>query len=138
MTKYEKQIYEIVNSSQSHLTAEQVFSELKKVYPAVSQATVYNNLNKLYGAGRIRRVSVEGSPDRYDRTVKHDHLVCRRCGRLTDVCLEDLTDSLKRQLGGEFFSYDLKIFYICPECREKKEGKGSAKPCTAAINRKKQ
>lgn len=117
MTKYEKQIYEIVNSSQSHLTAEQVFSELKKVYPAVSQATVYNNLNKLYGAGRIRRVSVEGSPDRYDRTVKHDHLVCRRCGRLTDVCLEDLTDSLKRQLGGEFFSYDLKIFYICPECR---------------------
>ena len=120
MTKYEKQIYEIVNSSQSHLTAEQVFSELKKVYPAVSQATVYNNLNKLYGAGRIRRVSVEGSPDRYDRTVKHDHLVCRRCGRLTDVCLEDLTDSLKRQLGGEFFSYDLKIFYICPECRERK------------------
>ena len=119
MTKYEKQIYEIVNSSQSHLTAEQVFSELKKVYPAVSQATVYNNLNKLYGAERIRRVSVEGSPDRYDRTVKHDHLVCRRCGRLTDVCLEDLTDSLKRQLGGEFFSYDLKIFYICPECREK-------------------
>lgn len=119
MTKYEKQIYEIVNSSQSHLTAEQVFSELKKVYPAVSQATVYNNLNKLYGAGRIRRVSVEGSPDRYDRTVKHDHLVCRRCGRLTDVCLEDLTDSLKRQLGGEFFSYDLKIFYICQECREK-------------------
>ena len=133
MTKYEKQIYEIVNSSQSHLTAEQVFSELKKVYPAVSQATVYNNLNKLYGAGRIRRVSVEGSPDRYDRTVKHDHLVCRRCGRLTDVCLEDLTDSLKRQLGGEFFSYDLKIFYLSGV-----QGKGSAKPCTAAINRKKQ
>ena len=53
MTKYEKQIYEIVNSSQSHLTAEQVFSELKKVYPAVSQATVYNNLNKLYGNGSL-------------------------------------------------------------------------------------
>ena len=132
MTKYEKQIYEIVNSSQSHLTAEQVFSELKKVYPAVSQATVYNNLNKLYGAGRIRRVSVEGSPDRYDRTVKHDHLVCRRCGRLTDVCLEDLTDSLKRQLGGEFFSYE-NILYLSGV-----QGKGSAKPCTAAINRKKQ
>lgn len=119
MTKYEKQIYQIVHASESNLTAEQIFSELKKIYPSVSQATVYNNLNKLYAAGLIRRVSVEGAPDRYDRITKHDHLVCRRCGRLTDVSLEDLTVSLKRQLGGDFLSYDLKIFYICPECRKR-------------------
>lgn len=119
MTKYEKQIYEIIKASENHLTAEQVLWELKQMYPTVSQATVYNNLNKLYAAGLIRRVSVEGMPDRYDRIVKHDHLVCRRCGRLTDVCLEDLTASLKKQLDYEFLSYDLKIFHICPECRKK-------------------
>ena len=117
MTKYEKQIYEIVNKLTGHMTADQIFSELKKSYPSVSLATVYNNLNKLCEAGLIRRVSTEGSPDRYDRTAKHDHLVCRRCGKLTDICFEDLTASLKKQLGGEFFTYDLKVYYICPECR---------------------
>ena len=117
MTKYEKQIYEIVNKLTGHMTADQIFSELKKSYPSVSLATVYNNLNKLCEAGLIRRVSTEGSPDRYDRTAKHDHLVCRRCGKLTDICFEDLTASLERQLGGEFFAYDLKVYYICPECR---------------------
>lgn len=121
MTKYEKQIYEIVSARKDHLTAEQVFAELRKVYPSVSLATVYNNLNKLCGAGMIRRVSVEGSPDRYDRVAKHDHLVCRVCGRLADACFEDLTASLKRQVGEEFFSYDLKVFYICPECRAKEK-----------------
>ena len=117
MTKYEKQIYEIVNEPAGHLTADQIFSELKKSYPSVSLATVYNNLNKLCEAGLIRRVSMEGSPDRYDRSAKHDHLVCRRCGKLTDICFEDLTASLEKQLGRDFFSYDLKVYDICPECR---------------------
>lgn len=118
MTKYEKQIYEIVNKLAGHLTADQIFTELKKIYPSVSLATIYNNLNKLCEAGLIRKVSIEGSPDRYDRIEKHDHLVCTKCGRLTDICFEDLTASLKEQLGSSFFAYDLKVFYICPECRD--------------------
>ena len=118
MTKYEKQIYEIVNKLAGHLTADQIFTELKKIYPSVSLATIYNNLNKLCEAGLIRKVSIEGSPDRYDRIEKHDHLVRTKCGRLTDICFEDLTASLKEQLGSSFFAYDLKVFYICPECRD--------------------
>lgn len=118
MTKYEKQIYEIVNKLAGHLTADQIFTELKKIYPSVSLATIYNNLNKLCEAGLIRKVLIEGSPDRYDRIAKHDHLVCTKCGRLTDICFEDLTASLKEQLGSSFFAYDLKVFYICPECRD--------------------
>ena len=118
MTKYEKQIYEIVNKLAGHLTADQIFTELKKIYPSVSLATIYNNLNKLCEAGLIRKVSIEGSPDRYDRIEKHDHLVCTKCGRLADICFEDLTASLKEQLGSSFFAYDLKVFYICPKCRD--------------------
>ena len=47
MTKYEKKIYDIVNTSREHMTAEQIFDTLKQTYPGVSRATVYNNLNKL-------------------------------------------------------------------------------------------
>ena len=80
---------------------------------------MYNNLNKLCDVNLIHRISLEGQPERYDRISRHDHLVCQRCGRLSDVTFEDLTASLKGQLGEDFIYYDLKVFYVCPECRKK-------------------
>lgn len=117
MTKYEQEIYNIITASIDHLTVEQIYMELKKRCPKVVMATVYNNVNKLWKAGLIRKVSIENVPDRYDRIRKHDHLVCQRCGKLADISFEDLTDSLREQMGGDFLSYDLKVFYICPECQ---------------------
>lgn len=119
MTKYERAIYQLVTQSTRHMTADQVFSELKRTYPTISLATIYNNLNKLCAAGLVRRIPIEGSPDRYDRVARHDHVVCRRCGALTDVCFEDMTDSLRRQLGEDFLFYDLKVYYLCPDCRRR-------------------
>ena len=116
MTKYEQEIYNIITTSIDHLTVEQIYMELKKTCPKVVMATVYNNVNKLWKAGLIRKVSIENVPDRYDRIRKHDHLVCQKCGKLADISFEDLTDSLREQMGGDFLSYDLKVFYICPEC----------------------
>lgn len=120
MTKYEKKIYDIVNTSREHITADKIYEELQKIYPAVSRATVYNNLNKLCDAGMIRRISLENSPDRYDRSEKHDHLICQKCGKLSDICFDDLTQSLKNRFGQDVLFYDLKVFYICPNCREAK------------------
>ena len=114
MTKYEEKIYNIINTSTEHLTVEQIYAELKKEYPKVVLATVYNNVNKLWKARLIRKVSIENMSDRYDRIVKHDHLICQRCSKLTDISFEDLTASLREQMGEEFLSYDLKVFYICP------------------------
>ena len=68
-------------------------------------------------AGLIRRVSIEGSPERYDRAVKHDHLVCSRCGKVSDAVFDDMTDALRDRLGGAFIAYDLKVLWICPDCR---------------------
>ena len=124
MTKYGKRIWEIVEASRSHLTAEQVFDELRGICPGVALATVYNNLNRLCDEGRIRRVSVEGMPDRYDRTARHDHLVCRDCGRLADVDLGDLTQELERKAGFPILAYDLKLMYLCEACRKAREKEG--------------
>lgn len=117
MTKYEKAIYDIINASHAHLTANEVFEKLKLRFPTVVLATVYNNLNKICEAGLIRKVSVEGKPDRYDTIKKHDHLVCKQCGRIVDVALEDLTVPLRDQLGDDFLYYDLKVYFLCSECK---------------------
>ena len=116
MTRYAELILELINQSKEHLTAEQIFLALKKTEPKVVQATVYNNLNTLYREGQIRKLSIESSPDRYDRIRKHDHLVCRRCGKLSDIELDDLTETLQKQVGVSMLSYDLKILYLCEEC----------------------
>lgn len=120
MTKYAKKILEIIESSHEHLTAEQVFETLRKTYPKVVLATVYNNLNRLWSENLIRKVSVEGMPDRYDRLERHDHLLCRGCGKLLDVNLCDLTESFEKQLGIPILSYDLKLLYLCEDCQKKK------------------
>lgn len=118
MTRNGEQILDIINRSTDHLTAEQIFFQMKQIAPKIVLATVYNNLNMLYEQGLIRKVSVEGNPDRYDKAVKHDHLVCKKCGALSDKTFSDLTESLSAQLGEPILSYDLKVSYLCPKCRK--------------------
>lgn len=125
VTEYGKKILEIVENSRSHMTAEQIFEQLRQSCPQVVLATVYNNLNRLWKEGRIRKVSVEGSPDRYDRILRHDHLVCKRCGRLLDIDLGDLTAQLERQVGFSILAYDLKLLYLCEGCRKDQQEKGT-------------
>ena len=122
--RYERAIREIICTGKDHMTAEQVFLALKKRYPAVVLATVYNNLNRLCQEDLIRKVSVEGMPDRYDRTLRHDHLVCKQCGRLLDIDLGDLTAQLEQKAGISILSYDLKLMYLCEDCRKKLSKKG--------------
>lgn len=118
MTKYEKAIYDIIQSAHDHLTVNQIYEKLRETYPRVVLATVYNNVNKMWEAGLIHKVSVEGIPDRYDRVQRHDHLVCRRCGAVMDITFRDLSETLREKLGEDFLFYDLKVYYLCPACRE--------------------
>ena len=74
ITKYEKEIYNTVNASRQHMTADQIYGRLRERYPGVSLATVYNNLHKLCEVNLIRKISVEGAVDRYDHIGKHDHV----------------------------------------------------------------
>ena len=119
MTKYGEQILTIVMRKGEHPTAEQVFMEMKANNPKIAQGTVYNNLNALVDEGRIIRISEPGFPDRFDNTTRHDHMVCIKCGRFADVKPPDFTEEIERNSGEKIISYDLRIRYICPECRNK-------------------
>ena len=119
MTKYGEQILTIVMRKGEHPTAEQVFMEMKVNNPKIAQGTVYNNLNALVDEGKIIRISEPGFPDRFDNTTRHDHMVCIKCGRFADVKLPDFTEEIERNSGEKIISYDLRIRYICPECRNK-------------------
>lgn len=115
---YKKDILTIINSSRQHLTAENIYLQMKADGSKIVMATVYNNLSVLLKEHLIRCISIEGQPDRYDRAEKHDHLICQRCGRISDICFPDLTELLQTQIKEQLISYDLRVAYICPECRK--------------------
>lgn len=121
MTYYAAEILNLINSSNSHMTAEQIYLEMKKTAPKIVLASVYNNLNKLTEEGLIRKLKSDGEADRFDKIKKHDHLVCKHCGKIADFEFGDLTENLTAQLNSEIFRYDLKVFYECPDCKNKKQ-----------------
>ena len=91
MTRYEQLIYAIVNTSTDHLTADQVFEELKKSCPTVSLATVYNTLHQFTEAGLIRVLSVESARTYFDTNVSdHHHFFVEGRNEVLDIPLSNL------------------------------------------------
>ncbi len=119
---YASDILSLIASSRDHPTAEMIYLRLKEQGSSAVLATVYNNLSRLTERGQIRRISVSGQPDRYDRAERHDHLVCSVCGALTDHAFPDITSLLKGSAGEDILGYDLRVIHICPQCRQKQTG----------------
>ena len=98
--------------------------EMKKEHPSIALGTVYKHLNALAEERLLHRITEPGSPDRYDRAERHDHLICIRCGNLADVRLPDMQERIQEALGRDILAYDLRIRYICPDCREQEKDNG--------------
>ena len=104
MPKYAEEILAAVTELQQHPTAEQVFLEMKREHPSIAIGTVYKHLNALAGEGLLHRITESGSPDRYDRTERHDHLICSWCGKIADVHLPDMQSRIEHALGRDILS----------------------------------
>lgn len=121
MKKNAELITSIINNADGHLTAEQIFFKAKEKNPKIVLATVYNNLNRLVEEGNIRRLNFQGMTTFYDKVVRHDHLICQKCGRIKDVYLDDLSKMIDKKLNIKIISYDMDIYYICEECLKNEE-----------------
>ncbi|MBE5922254.1 MAG: transcriptional repressor [Lachnospiraceae bacterium] len=125
MTKQRQAIYDIIQNSPEHMTAEQIYTLTKQALPSVVVATVYNNLNSMVDKGLIMRIKVPGHADHFDRgVIPHEHLICKHCGKLYDAKLGDLKAEFERRCGVLIESYDLSLYFICDECRSDMLQKG--------------
>ncbi len=120
MTKLASQLLNLIQNSDRHMSAEEIFMLCKDKGVRISFASVYRNLTNLVESGDIRRVPVTGEPDRFDKTIRaHDHAFCTKCGSVLDVDVGDMEKYLTDKLGDKIESYSLTIKFICPECRAK-------------------
>lgn len=124
-TKQRTLIYETVQESKAHPTADDVFRAVRQKMPNISLGTVYRNLNVLSELGKIRKISVPGQPDCFDRQGNwHDHLICEKCGKIIDVTLQytpSLTEQLAELSGLQITGYSLVARCICSECAKKQQ-----------------
>ena len=120
-SKKREAILEAICSTHIHPSADWIYQRLKPAHPDLSLGTVYRNLNGLVEAGRVRRVTIPGQADRFDRTLEeHDHMYCTCCGRVEDVRLDKtpldkmLADRPELAVTG----YTLTLYGVCSACRE--------------------
>ena len=98
MTKQRRLVLKVLQDSHRHLTAAQIYELARGEMPAIAVGTIYRNLNLLVEQGQVLRIRSAEGPDRFDAAPKpHEHLICIRCGRLTDVDLGDLRPFLSRR-----------------------------------------
>jgi len=122
LKKYADAVFQLVQEARDHPTMERLYARLKPEFPGISLATVYNNVNALAEKGLVRRIPSAGGPDRYDKAFRHDHLVCTRCGVISDIDLQDMTNQFRHQVGEGFLTYHVQVDYVCPDCRRKAHG----------------
>ena len=94
-TRQRDLIFGLLTSQRHHLTAEEIFTDIKAHDPGISLATVYNSLEALTECGLIRRLprTHASGACRYDADLHpHVHLTLDD-GRVLDVP-EDLSSEL--------------------------------------------
>ena len=114
-------VAEALSAAGRHLSAEEVLAEAGERLPNVSLPTVYSALDALEDAGVLRRVAAGRGPALYDAgAVPHHHLVCRRCGSVTDLVADvRLAPALEGAAGTGFAPEDAEVVVrgLCADCR---------------------
>jgi Fe2+ or Zn2+ uptake regulation protein len=103
-----------------HLSAEQVMEAVGEALPGVSLPTVYASLEALENAGLVRRVASGRGPGLYDAApAAHHHMVCRRCGAVTDLEADvTLEPALASARGHGFAAEGAEVVVrgLCADC----------------------
>ena len=107
----------------SHKSATAVYSELQRTHPEIGRATVFRVLRAMADDGVLLRIPVSDGEDRYDVTHHpHNHAVCRICGAVDDVWLDDGMDiehHITSTSGFTIESERIEFVGLCKTCGEK-------------------
>jgi Fur family ferric uptake transcriptional regulator len=102
-----------------HATPERICAHVQRVAPAVNITTIYRTLDLLEGLDLVRHTHLgHGAPTYSTQAHEHVHLVCHRCGDVTEIPpaeLVDLTERLRHRFG---FVLDPSHLALSGRCAE--------------------
>jgi Fur family transcriptional regulator, ferric uptake regulator len=128
-----KAIIDVLHKTERHLSAEDIYLEVNKLYEQIGLTTVYRTLELLIEMGLIFKFDFGDGRARYElvedqKGDHHHHLVCTQFKRVIDYSefIADEMEFLNRAEKGLSKKYDFDIenhiiqFYgVCDKCRKK-------------------
>lgn len=111
----------------THMTVEELVRASRKGSRCVGTATVYRTLKLLARLGFAKELDFGEGVTRYESNLSahHDHLICTRCGRVTefkDTGIETLQERAARRHGFSPATHRLDIYGLCRGCTTDGEG----------------
>lgn len=109
------------NSEIKHMSAEDVYKELLDEEGSVGLATVYRVLTQFEDAGLVIRHNFEGERSVFELNDEdhHDHMVCVKCGSVTeflDKRIEAQQDKVAEDNGFTIQDHSLTLYGLCQNC----------------------
>jgi Fur family ferric uptake transcriptional regulator len=118
----------LVLEARDHPSADAIRRELERRGERVGAATVYRTLDLMLQAGCVAAHDFGDGHRRFEpmpAAARHEHLICRRCGRVTEF----INDRLERMLhliadehGFLPERHRVEIRGLCPDCRSRDPG----------------
>jgi Fur family transcriptional regulator, ferric uptake regulator len=110
-------------TSERHLSAEQVYKILLSENEDIGLATVYRVLTQFEAAGLVARHHFEGGNSVFelDHGSHHDHIVCMKCGKVdefTDEMIESRQKEIAQRLGYALTDHSLYLYGYCAACKK--------------------
>jgi Fur family transcriptional regulator, ferric uptake regulator len=107
-----------------HLSAEELYAEVKKKNPQVGYATIYRTLRLLKECELVEERRFEDGHIRYEAVGgrHHDHFICERCGKIIefeDENLERMQHRVARNLGVALSHHKIELYGLCADCAAK-------------------
>lgn len=118
-------LLKLLDGTQEHFDAEEIYLELLKKEKNVSRATVYRALEALVEQGLVAKLDFGDGRMRFERTKgddeHHDHLICEKCGKVIEFFnleMEAQQLAVCEEHDFEPTDHTMHIFGTCSECRK--------------------
>lgn len=123
-------------ASRRPVSAQELYERLRRTHPGLGRATVFRTLETLVAAGAARRFERAGHVHAYVscRPGHHHHLVCTRCGRVTEIGEEyvrPLGERAAREHGFEVDDARVDFYGRCAACAAAQRAAGVGQPAVA-------
>ena len=116
-------VYNMLMNTYEHPNAEMIYKTLEPTNPTMSLATVYKTLDFFKQLGLVQELNVGEPSSRYDAVVQcHPHTVCKVCGKVEDLHMEQLTEVAKKLVPDLDFDVEMEqliLYGTCGVCRKK-------------------
>lgn len=133
LTRQRARVAEVVFTAEDHPSVEAIRRELDRRGEPVGLATIYRTLEMLAKGGFVAAHDFGDGRRRFEPTPErahHEHLVCRRCGRVVEFVNERIERMMRMVADEHRFLYErhrAEIHGLCSDCRGRDLGALSAR-----------